>query len=232
MSAAATPLRQFDMTKIKHNSVVVMIGMRETGKSFLVKDLLWHHKDIPTGIVVSGTEGANHFYSKVIPPTFIHEEYSPLIVADVLNRQKMLARNRTADVDPRNFLILDDCLYDSTWICDRNVRELFMNGRQLHTMFIITMLYAMGIPPVLRANIDYLFIFRENIVSNRRRLYEQYAGMFPDFDTFCQVLEQLTAENFECLVIDNTSKSNTLEDNVFWYKASERPDFQMCVPDE
>jgi hypothetical protein len=245
MSSGAPPpkrlnlrLRKFDMTKIKHDKVVVLIGKRETGKSFLVKDLLWHHQTLPFGSVISGTEGANHFYSTVVPPMFIHEEYSPLIIANVLKRQKLIAKKITNDlatrgttaVDPRNFLILDDCLYDQSWIKDRNVRYLFMNGRHVHTMFIITMQYAMGIPPSLRTNIDYVFILRENIVANRRRLYEQYAGMFPDFDSFCQVMNQCT-ENFECLVIDNNAKSNKLEDQVFWYKAAARPDFRLCSPE-
>lgn len=230
-------LRKFDMTKIKHDKVVVLIGKRETGKSFLVKDLLWHHQTLPCGTVISGTEGANQFYSKVVPPMFIHEAYSPLIVANVLKRQKLVAKKISKDlrdrgttsVDPRNFLILDDCLYDQSWVRDPNVRYLFMNGRHVHTMFIITMQYAMGIPPNLRTNIDYVFILRENFVANRRRLYEQYAGMFPDFDSFCQVMNQCT-ENFECLVIDNNAKSNKLEDQVFWYKANPHQDFRLCNP--
>ncbi len=226
------------MSKIKHDKVVVLIGKRETGKSFLVKDLLWHHQSLPVGTVISGTEGANQFYSKVVPPMFIHEEYSPLIIANVLKRQKLVAKKIANDlstrgttaVDPRNFLILDDCLYDQSWIRDKNIRYLFMNGRHVHTMFIITMQYAMGIPPNLRTNIDYIFILRENIVANRRRLYEQYAGMFPDFDSFCQVMNNCT-ENYECLVIDNNAKSNKLEDQVFWYKAAPRPDFRLCSPE-
>lgn len=226
------------MAKIKHDKVVVLIGKRETGKSFLVKDLLWHNQGLPCGTVISGTEGANQFYSRMVPPLFVHDEYSPLVIANVLKRQKLMAKKiakdlgerGTTSVDPRNFLILDDCLYDSSWIRDKNVRYLFMNGRHVHTMFIITMQYALGIPPNLRTNIDYVFILRENIMNNRRKLYEQYAGMFPDFDSFCQVMNQCT-ENYECLVIDNNAKSNKLEDQVFWYKAQTRPDFKLCAPE-
>jgi hypothetical protein len=231
-------LRKFDMTRIKHDRVVVLIGKRDTGKSFLVKDLLWHHQGLPCGTVISGTEGANQFYSKIVPSMFIHEAYSPLIVANVLKRQKLvakkiskdLAERGTTSVDPRNFLILDDCLYDQSWIRDTNIRYLFMNGRHVHTMFILTMQYVMGIPPNLRSNIDFIFLLRENIVANRRRLYEQFAGMFPDFDSFSQVMDQCT-ENYECLVIDNTTKSNKLEDQVFWYKAAPHPDFRLCAPE-
>ena len=106
------------------------------------------------------------------------------------------------------------------------MRYIFMNGRHYKLLFLLTMQYALGIPPNLRTNIDYVFILRENYVSNRKRLYEHYAGMFPTFETFCQVMDQCT-ENYECLVINNNAKSNKLSDQVFWYKASEKPDFKI-----
>jgi hypothetical protein len=92
------------------------------------------------------------------------------------------------------------------------------------------MQYAMGIPPNLRTNIDWVFILRETILANKKRLFEQYAGMFPNFDTFCSVMNSCT-ENYECLVIHNGSKSNNLEDQVYWYKASAHPDFKLCAPE-
>jgi hypothetical protein len=36
-----------------------------------------------------------------------------------------------------------------------------------------------------------------------------------------------TTENYECLVINNNTKSNKLQDQVFWYKAETRPDFKL-----
>jgi len=47
--------------------VVVLIGRRDTGKSYLVRDLLYHHQDIPIGTVISGTEAGNGFYCQHIP---------------------------------------------------------------------------------------------------------------------------------------------------------------------
>ena len=124
--------------------------------------------------------------------------------------QKIKADNSNygkSSIDPRAFLILDDCLYDNSWIRDTNIRSLFMNGRHWKMLFIITMRYALGVPPNLRTNIDYVFILRENFVSNRKRLYEHYAGMFPSYDIFAQVMDACT-ENYECLVIHNNAKSN------------------------
>ena len=140
-------LKKFDMNMIRDDKVVVLIGKRETGKSFLVKDLLFHHSKIPVGTVISGTEGANAFYSKIMPSIFIHGEYRPEIISNVLKRQKKVITAIQKDVseignsniDPRAFLILDDCLYDKTWVNNKHVRSLFMNGRHYKMMFIITM---------------------------------------------------------------------------------------------
>jgi len=226
---AKLELKKFDMSSIKCDKVIVFIGKRETGKSFLVRDLLYYNQDIPAGTVISGTEGANSFYSKIMPSIFIHGEWDEHIVQNYIKRQKKIVKAYNEDengVDPRAFFILDDCLYDNSWVKNKNIRALFMNGRHYKSMFIITMQYALGIPPNLRTNIDYIFILRENIHANRKRLFEQYAGMFQNQEVFNQVMDQCT-ENYECLVINNNSKSNKLEDQVFWYKADAHDTFKI-----
>jgi|LauGreDrversion4_2_1035121.scaffolds.fasta_scaffold67209_2 hypothetical protein len=52
-----------------------MIGKRGTGKSSLVKDLLYYHSSIPIASVISATEHANRFYGDFVPGIFIHDEY-------------------------------------------------------------------------------------------------------------------------------------------------------------
>tara|TARA_B100002019_G_C21111172_1_gene518482 strand:+ start:39 stop:872 length:834 start_codon:yes stop_codon:yes gene_type:complete len=233
-------LKKFDMKRItflkdeNKGPVIVLIGRRDTGKSFLVKDLLFHHVDIPIGTVISGTEAGNGFYSKHIPKLFIHNEYNTGIIENILKRQKQVIKQvnkqietfKRCNIDPRTFVILDDCLYDNGWARDKMMRLLFMNGRHWKVMLIITMQYPLGIPPTLRTNIDYVFILREPYIANRKRIYENYAGMFPTFESFCQVMDQCT-ENFECLVIDNNVKSNQLQEQIFWYKAEERRNFKL-----
>ena len=228
---AEIQLRKFDISQIKDDKVVVLIGKRDTGKSFLCKDILYYHSDIPVGQVISGTEAANQFYGSLVPKLFIHEEFSSEIVDNMLKRQKMMVEKKNSgdNVDPRAFLILDDCLYDNKWTKDKCMRSVFMNGRHWKLLFLLTMQYALGVPPNLRTNIDFVFILRENYVSNRKRLYEHYAGMFPTFEMFCQVMDQCT-ENYECLVINNNAKSNKLTDQVFWYKAEPHPPFRIGGP--
>mgnify|MGYP003325550541 CR=1 FL=1 len=85
-------LRKFDMTEIKDDKVVVLIGKRDTGKSFLVRDLLFYHQDIPIGTVISGTEAGNGFYSAHVPKLFIHEEYNTVLIENILRRQKVVLK--------------------------------------------------------------------------------------------------------------------------------------------
>ena len=60
--SANLQLKKFDMSSIADDKVVVLVGKRETGKSFLVKDLLYYHRGIPIGTVISGTEASNSFW--------------------------------------------------------------------------------------------------------------------------------------------------------------------------
>ena len=233
-------LKKFDMKTISFRPdenkgpVIVLIGRRDTGKSYLVRDLLFYHQDIPIGTVISGTEAGNGFYSEHVPKLFIHDEYNSAIVENILKRQRTVLKQikkeievyRKSSIDPRSFVILDDCLFDNSWTKDKMMRLLFMNGRHWKIMLVITMQYPLGIPPNLRTNIDYVFILREPYISNRKRIYENYAGMFPTFESFCQVMDQCT-ENFECLVINNNAKSNKLNDQIFWYKAEHQKNFKL-----
>ena len=233
-------LKKFEMKSISFKPdenkgpVIVLIGRRDTGKSYLVRDLLYYHQDIPIGTVISGTEAGNGFYSEHVPKLFIHEEYNSAIIENILKRQRTVLKQikkevevyKKSNIDPRAFVILDDCLYDSSWTRDKMMRLLFMNGRHWKMMLIITMQYPLGIPPNLRTNIDYVFILREPYISNRKKIYENYAGMFPTFESFSQVMDQCT-ENYECLVINNNAKSNKLTEQIFWYKADSHKSFKL-----
>ena len=91
-------LKKFDMRWItfkpdeNKGPVIVMIGRRDTGKSFLVRDLLYHHQDIPIGTVISGTEEGNGFYGKMVPKLFVHNEYNTAIIENILKRQRTVLK--------------------------------------------------------------------------------------------------------------------------------------------
>jgi hypothetical protein len=138
-----------------------------------------------------------------------------------------MARYGRCGFDPRAFVIMDDLLYCAEkWKKDPFINSVFMNGRHYKLLYILALQYPIGIGPNLRTNIDYTFILRNPVPTERKKIFDHYAGMFPSFEAFCQIMDACT-DNYECLVIDNTVQSNNMLDCVFWYKADDHPPFKI-----
>lgn len=227
-------LKKFNPQEMKQDAVCVFIGKRRSGKSFCLKDILSNNCDFPIGIVLSGSEICNQFFQKFIPNILIYDEYKPEIIKRFLDRQIKVTKQRAdeikkygrSDIDPRAFIILDDVLYDKTWQNDKNIRSILMNGRHYSILTIITSQMPLGINPALRSQIDYVFIFKNNIIKEREKIYNHYAGICNSFEVFNKIMDS-TTENFEVMVIDNTSQNNSITDQIKWYKATEK-NFKMC----
>ena len=219
------PIQEFTLEEMCENPSIIMIAKRGSGKSWITKAIIYKYSHIPVGVVISPTEKDNPFFVDFFPDTFIFYRYESKVLRKILLRQKKIlkkAREKRAQgkfIDPRAFVIMDDCLATrGTWAKDPLVSELLFNGRHRQITYILTMQYPLGITPELRSNFDYVFLLAEDITSNLKRIYEHYAGMFPDFNSFRQVFRQLT-EGFGAMVIKNRGKRILLSDKISYYVA-------------
>ena len=228
------PIKKFNIHEMVDHCTIAMIAKRATGKSFLTREIMFQKRNIAAAVAISRTEKLNSFYSEFIPDSYIFSEYESSILSRIYERQATMNEDNKKRIKegkkPKNdslMLIMDDCMSSKgTWLKDPNILELFFNGRHHHISFILTMQYAVGIPPEMRSNFDYIFLLAEDTISNRKRLYEHYAGMFPTFDIFQQVFTDLT-ENYGMMVINNRVHSKNITDKVFWYKAKIVPTFKL-----
>lgn len=210
----------------------IFIGKRGTGKSTLIADIMFFMRAIPFGMIISGTEEGTGFYKNYFPDLFIHSEYQTELVESLVNRQRRVLKEvqkadpQSTKPDPHSFLLLDDLMYDKSITNEKIIRQLFFNGRHLKILFLLSLQYCMSIRPELRSNVDYLFILRENNIDNQKKMWKSYFGMFEKFTDFQQTFMSCT-ENYECIVLDNTSKSNKIEDCVFWYKATPNRKYKL-----
>jgi len=220
------------------NNRFVLGNFIVTHNSFLTRDIFYHHKNIPSGVVFSGTEEASPFFGNFIPDSFIHSEYDPELMESIMNHQKKKIRQAKADglsetgkhASNNLFIVLDDMLHDAqNWKKEKTIKSIFFNGRHYNFLFILTMQYPLGITPELRSNIDYVFIFNEPSLKNRRKIYDDYCGMIPTFDHFCNILDSCT-QDYECLVVKTSANTNDLRDQVFWYKADPHTNFRVGHP--
>jgi hypothetical protein len=208
---------------------LVVIGKPGTGKSTLISSILYAKKHIiPVGIVMSGSEDSNGFYRRIFPSTFVFNEYNEDKIKECVRRQK-IAREHLEN--PWSILLLDD-VTDEPSVFNRPLQQgLFKRGRHMALLYILSLQYSMDVKPVIRTNIDGVFILREPILKNRKSLWENYASVIPDFTLFCDVMDQLTTDHCS-LYIHNASQSNNWQDSVFWYKADPPPkDFKFGCDD-
>lgn len=188
-----------------------------------------HHMSerVDFGIAMCGTEETAMDMGKFIPPSCIYNEFSAEALDVLLRHQKKCV---SAGAYKRAYLILDDTLYDKSILKSKNMRMLFMNGRHRKIFFLAAVQYLMDLPPDLRANVDFVFALKENIIANREKLWRNFFGMFNDYKDFSMVMNQCTA-GYDCMVLDNTVRSNNITDCVFWYRAEHTIDaFKVGAP--
>lgn len=212
-----------------NSSKIMVIGRSGSGKSSVIKSLVYEKSHlIPVGIVFSGTEDSNHYWSSVFPDTFIINGLDDNKLQSFIKRQKIAKEHLD---NPWNLCILDDCIDDAKILNKPLYHNIYKMGRHYKLLFIVASQYCMDIKPAIRTNIDATFIMRETQFNNRKSLYENYAGVIPDFNDFCHIMDHVT-EDFTSLVILNSSTSNDWTDCVFWYKAKPiPPDFKFGCKD-
>ena len=229
-------LKKFDLKTMITNPSIIMIAKRGSGKSWAVRDFIYHIRDISMGIIISPTERMDPFYSKFFPDTYIYYNYKTEIIAKLLARQiKIKEKNEERikagknPIDTRAFIVMDDCLAQKgEWINDTPIKELLFNGRHYDITYILTMQFSLSITPELRTNFDYIFLLADDFTSNQKRMFDHYAGMFQNFDHFRQIFTQLTSD-YGVMVIVNRGARAQFWEKIYWYHASRIPDEQIIL---
>ena len=217
-------IKRFDPTKITADKCCIFVGKRGSGKSRLLADILFYKRHIPSGVVFSASEGGNKFFSNFLPESYIYDRFDGDVLAKVFNHQKA-KKERMGDKCPPIFIILDDVAYDKTVFKDKTLVEVFLNSRHFHVLLMMTLQWVTLLPPVMRANTDYIFLMQDNQWGSCKRLYEQFGGVFSKLGEFRTAMDKLTA-NYGVMVIDQTARSSNIDECIFHYKAELRPRFK------
>jgi GTPase SAR1 family protein len=199
---------------------IVVVGKPGTGKSTLIKALLYSKKHIfPVGLAMSGSEDSNHAYREIMPSSFVYNEYDEERIKSFIKRQKLAQEHL---LNPWAVLILDDCTDDPRIFNTPIQQALYKKGRHWKMLYILSLQYALDVKPVIRTNVDGIFILREPLLKNRESLYKNYASIIPDFKTFCELMDQLT-DDYTAIYIHGATQSNEWKDCVFYWKAPITP---------
>ena len=210
-------LRAFDPCKMNCHNVCI-IGKRQTGTSTLIKDLLASKQISNSGVVLSPTFGCDSQHTMVY---HLKQEIQNEFDVDKLDSfvSHQIARLKTKDGKAKTYFVSDECIADVKQYMDKydSFKELVNYSRTLQVALIIALQYPEAAPMYL-INVDCIFLFRCTNIGECRKIYEHYAPMFPSFEEFYQTFEQITQTPYTAMVIYNNTRSNKLEDQVFWYR--------------
>jgi hypothetical protein len=218
----------FDLNKMAPDPAIVIIAKRGSGKSWVARDIMFHYRHIPGGTVISPTDRLDPFYKYFFPDIYIHYDINQNILSRILLRQKMIlekAKRKKKEgkkINPSGILVMDDCLSKKkSWAKDENIMEILMNGRHYKLTYILTMQTPLGITPDLRLNFDYIFLLKEDTFTNKKKLYDNYANVFPTQAHFEKVFSVCT-KDCGVMVVDNKKPADDIRDKIFWFKAEKR----------
>jgi len=212
----------YDLHRLKPGKVVIVIGRRGSGKSVLLNHVMYimRHR-FHSGVAMSPTSDTLRTFRQFMPGSFCYSDFNEDALKNAISsKQSYQEKIGSEDGDNYNiFVVMDDCMYNKKIMKSEPMRYLFMNGRHVKIFFMNLMQYCMDMGPDLRTNIDYVFAFQDSSLDNRFKLWKFFFGMFSKFEDFCRVMDVCTSGH-ECLVMDNTVKSNVITEKIYYFKAS------------
>lgn len=213
-------LRKFNLRSMKQHGVVAMCGKRHSGKTVLIKDIMYNFREkIPSAIVLSDNERICPEYSNhIIPNCYAHEKCT----VELLNNISSYAKRRDL------MFICDNCYPEPLRF--QEYYDLCENASRDNLMCIYSnQLY--GCMQKIKRHIDYMFLFCDRTRSNLKEIWKLYVqDVIPDVRVFFSIFDAFYEHGIfgdhRCLVIDFTKNAYTtpLRDRIFWYKAEMRCD--------
>lgn len=201
-------------------AVYLIIGMSGSGKSSIIKDIIFHKRHfIPITVAISESELANSSYSKHIPPLFVYEEFDNTIIGKIIARQTLALRNPETK-NPWLTLVLDDCMNTNSNMNDQNSIRLFKMSRHFCMLNLISCQYSVDLKAFARGQSAGYFLLRCDNENDREKLYNLVASVIPSRALFNQLMDTITP-NYGALFINNRCTSGNWQDKVSWYSGSD-----------
>ena len=186
--------QEYQMQKYNLNKLMngyfscLIIGKRQSGKTTLIKNIV---------DVVNKNQTYNILFS---------EDKNTLDISDIIQKQSV------PDAKPL-LLIIDDCnIYNLHY--NIAFTSFFTNLHHYKISIIIATQNPKGLKVEERVNITHIFAFKENNISDLKRLYECFFGFIPNFKIFNYLNKKMNM--YQCLVAENFFNDNRYKD--YWFE--------------
>lgn len=197
-------IQEFQLGSIAEYHHTLIIAERNKPYRKLVAELLDAHPErIVSTLIVSPVDSYDKYYSS---------KYSGAKILDSLDTDEIEKYMKDIGTSP-GYIVFDDALWNSD-IHHPVIKNILFNSRNEHKTLITCIQEPSRFIPEIRTNMDYVFMYADDIVLNKKKLYDRYAGMFPTYTTFDGIFKELTKDG--CMVINNRKICVNICDKVFY----------------
>lgn len=210
------------VTHIKVPFSCTVVSKRNSGKSFLVRDIVYELSKqgrINQVIVMSNTSGqslnADYDY---MPPAMLMMYKEATILKIMEMQQKQIKAGKIREI----LLVLDDVVGSDTSNSaegSRLIRSIFANSRHYHiSVILLSQIATRLLQPAIRENSDVIFFSRLN-----RKSLETMSEAVCNIEkkAFVAIAEK-NNKNYSFIFYNNQTQSNEPQDFLFVVKAKER----------
>jgi hypothetical protein len=225
-------LPPWDPMMFPADGTCVLFGSRRTGKSWMIRYLLWQYRYMYRAVIVMTNTKQNKFWGQYVPFRFVHTPYDPFVIAQVLAMQEaVLAQNELnadrpeAIINPYIALVLDDVVARNMHH-DEQLNRLFYEGRHSCISIFIATQYPKALPPGVRGNADLAVVFPQESLQEQDIIREQYFNFFESKDDWAITLMQYTRDH-NCIVLNLTDKTVPQIQRIYTHKAEDPGPFVL-----
>jgi len=211
-------IKPFDYNNIPRYATITIIASRRSGKSVLVRDLLYKEyikrRKIKNLIIVSPTLH-NEDYA-FIDNKYKFTEFDEKFINNILQRQQQLiASDPKGDHDM--VLILDD-IVKSTSMATRDILSRLYTLSRHYRLYIILVSQSMKheLTPIIKFNSDIVVLFKTKNLDNKLEVRDHWLGFSSkdERDNALKLIDDV-AQGYRAMVINTTEHSNNPEDIIF-----------------
>ena len=238
-------LQKLDPTTLRDSALIGLISTKGGGKTTVLKNLLNAKKHIPAGVCFTSSGEANGEYDCIFPKMFMYDTCNLAQFEEIYKwqttknkkykkkfskQEKEALRAQGKKIEqlpfreryvknPTIIAVLEDMLADKKIFNKPIIRELALNGRHRNIFAVITCQYLKDLPPPIRQNIDYWFIFKEDNEDIRHEIYDMFCKThIKTFKLFKELMDVATSDH-RVLFIDVRETSLDPKKKFKWYRA-------------
>lgn len=197
------------------DKTILLCARRGSGKSELIKYMIKEFGHLFECVIVISTTDFSGFYKQIIPEKNISNVYQDKIVESLLNKLEKTnkGKNQKDENFKRVLLVLDDVISDTRLASSKSLEKVYTKGRHYGITLILASQYIKKIPPVMRENVDLVFIGKHT--ENSRGIFTEEFNDYLTNKEFENLLKKNAGVDYNFVIINATARNQSESIGIF-----------------